>query len=324
MISRKGYLAVEFMIVVLIFMLILLSFTTSFNTIIPSEVGKIRSSTACSEAQLLSDAMFNFPGENDTWQLGSGAGNLTRLGFSTSEAGVLNYSKWVAAQNMSYLMALNKTGLNRSFVIEYSTYVIKPPATLGDYLSNKGPKENAEIYFGDGSNKVGVYARNVDGERLAVLNMELFFPAVTIDSTEQALPESAVDAEDSVTTSNTAAGGTAKITFKLVNDSDQVRFTLSAAPALVFIKNMDFRSVANISNRSVNQNFPVYYRRAGVSGDDSCSPENCPKNGTLLKDSFGSSGSRDPSKHYCESKRKLVIVNGTDKIGVDISVLVER
>ena len=320
MLSKKGYLTAEFVVVVLVFMIILVGFVASFNTLIPSEVEKIRSQTACLEADLLSNTLLNFPGENTSWHLAGGAGDLTKLGLSTSSFGELNYSKWVAAQNYTFVNVINKTGLNRSFLVKYSTYVFQPPTTYKSSVDdNPGPQEHIEIYFENASN-IGVYGKNADGNRTVTANIELFFPRANISETNTSFVGSTMDATDNTKITNVSEGGSVEITFKMSNDSDQVKFNLSSSPELVFIKRLDF----NVDTAAFSRDYPVYLNKGGISPTTPCNPKKCPENGTLLKDSFGSSGFVDPDRNYCEIKRKVVMVNESHKLGVDISILAER
>jgi len=316
--SKRGFLTVEFVLVVLAFMIILLAFSSTLNTFIPSELDKIRSATTCVQAELLADALLNFPGVGADWQV-DGA-EFSRLGFSTINSTELNYSKWAEAQNNTFVNITNQTGLNQSFLIKYSAYVVKPVDFPTLFISgNPGPAESLVVYTPN-SSMVGIYARNSLDERHLVARVELFFPFSNITGvmTDDFL-DSPPESSDGITVSNesTGLGGTLIVNLNLQSDSDQVRVNLTRPIEILFIRELSFRSV----NGTLSKDYPIFYNRVVGATAEPCDSDECPEFGTLLKDSFGSSGFLDASKSFCEIKRKMIMLNGTHKLGVDISVI---
>lgn len=317
--SKRGFLTAEFVLVTLAFIVILLAFSSTLNTFVPSELDKIRSATACIQADLLADTLLNFPGESENWESG---GSFTRLGFSTGSFGEINYSKWAAAQNKTFLNITNQTGLNQSFLMKFSTYAVKPSDFSSFFVAgNPGPAESMVIYTPN-SSVVGIYARNSPDSRHLVARAELVFPFANITSvTTTDFLDSAPEVSDGITVSNesTGMGGTLIVNLNLQNDSDQVRVNLTRPVEIFFIRKLSFRSV----NGTLSKDYPIFYNEVLGATADPCDAEECAEFGTLLQDGFGSSGFLDASKNVCEVKRKLVIVNGTHKLGVDVSVIAE-
>jgi len=316
--SKKGYLTAEFVIVILVFVIILFSLVANFNMFIPSEVKKIRSQTACLEAELLADAMLNFQGNPNNWET-LNLVDLTRLGFSTRKFGEVNYSKWATAQNLTYLSTTDKTGFNRSFVIKYGTYAIKTPTSyVNPITKDPEPQEHLVIYFSN-SSRIGVFGKNSGSSNSLIANVELFLPDVNIIKINTTVSGSAIEGADSVIATNRSNGATIKIHFGLFNDADQAIFDSSSGPDIVFVRQLEFKD-----NKSFSKDYPIYFNKNESSPSGSCNPKDCVEYGTLLKDEFGSTGFLDPAKNYCEVKRKLVMINRTHNLGIDISVIAER
>lgn len=318
--NSKGYLTAEFVIVVIIFMFILVVFGSNFNSIVPAEINRIKSETACLQADLLAESLLNHPGNSTNWDA---SGKLDHLGFSTGEFGVLNYSKWVKAQEWGYTNITNNTGLNTSFAIKYSAYSLKRPTKYKGRVTSSapGPTAYAMIYFANAS-QIGVYARNTDSSKTLVADIELFFPYENITLNYTSFTGSGLETGTDyahITNYSGTNGSSATFHFEVSGEADQARINLTSGIDVAFVKSLNFRSISALS-----KDFPIYFNNHTATSSVSCNTKDCPSYGLLIKDQFGSTGLTDASKNYCEIKRKFVLLNNSQKVGVDISVISMR
>jgi len=326
--TKKGFVSIEYTIVILLFLIVLITFVAKFNSILPGEVDRIRASTACFEAEKFADALLYFPGNETDWEKG---GDFKRLGFGNGSQG-LNYTKWVAAQNWTAKNISLKTGTNESFLIKYSAYALTPTSSfLQRFDSQEAPNESAIIFFPNDST-LGVYVRNSRTKALKA-EFEFVFPGVGIEINETshatAYPDSPLETstgEDKTIILNGTNGSVPnsaiiKLSFFLQNDSDQARFYLNQSFDVVFIKRLDFYH----PNATFSRDYPIFLNGTqGISSSESCVLQNCSQFGTLLKDSFGAQGLRvNAASTTCEVKRKMIMSNNTEKFGVDISIIAE-
>jgi hypothetical protein len=117
---RKAQSSVEFMLVVLFYIIVVVTLLTSILRVMPSEISNIQEQRACSQAELIANAFFNFPGNETDWPNGT----LYEFGLTTDDAEAMriNYTKWMAAKERGYYNVTRDDPTTIPYNIRYEAY----------------------------------------------------------------------------------------------------------------------------------------------------------------------------------------------------------
>jgi len=224
---RSAQSPVEFIIVVFLFMIILISIFTAFLTKLHPEIEKAIEQRACLKASGLATFLLSEPGTPADWQ----SSELQLLGLTNGTSRYISYDKWLAAGSMGYLNIRNKTVPDTSYLIGYNIYAFNP-TVADDVCPITG---NGAVICRDGAGSITVTASPASP---AIFNLKLFFPYSTATVTPASL-----EASDSAAAATTASGTT--VTARLntsATDSDQFSIAFTASPKLAFIQTADYKT----------------------------------------------------------------------------------
>jgi hypothetical protein len=286
----KGQSNIEFIIVLLFFIIITITLTQSYLKIFPSEASKAREQIACSQSETLAIQFLEFQGNETNWNNG---GNLNELGFATENDMEINYNKIEAAKTRGYYNITTDGNLSIPFKLSYEAYAINftnesIPASLPDNYNPRAfiirNETNLFVYAGSNST-VGDFSIN------------LFFPFTTI--TANTCDSGSLENVDTNITTSKDYGDEIKLNWHITTaDLDCINLTLNKIPELIFIKSMSFK------NTTLEKTFPIYLN-----------------NNTILNNEFGSSGDKDKDKNFCEIERVGLVVNGAEKVPVKFNIM---
>jgi len=287
--NTKAQSMVEYIVVLIFFLIVIIYLMFSYMQIIPGEVSQIREQKACSEAEILADALFNFEGNTSNWET---SGDLNHLGFSTGNMSEINYTKFDNAVSRGYYNVSNETSFSTPFYITYSAYALN---LTSDTIPEELPNDtNPRAFLVRESNALTLYAGS--NSTAARLEITFFFPMVSVTL----LNCSELESTDTNTTTDRDNGTEIKIDTSFSSfDLDCYNFSLSETPDLVYIKDL------TLKNSSTAKNYPVY---AG--------------NHTIIERNFGSTGYVSPYENYCEIERKGLLINNGEKIPIYLNVIV--
>ncbi|MBT3940972.1 hypothetical protein HOD83_02590 [Candidatus Woesearchaeota archaeon] len=287
---KKGQNTIEFIIVLLFFVIITIILMYSYLRLFPSEVSKSREQIACSQAETIAIQFLEFQGNQTNWDSST---NLNVLGFSNGNKLEIDYNKIQRAKTLGYYNISTDANLSIPFRISYSAYAINTtndttPTTLPDQY-------DARVFLLRQNDSLVVYAgSNSSG---ADLTLNLFFPFTTITAAD--CDSGSREIVDSNTTTTNSDGDTVKLNW-LVNggDLDCINLTTTTLPQMIFIKDMYFK------NTTLGKTFPIYLT-----------------NQTILNNEFGSSGDTDKKKSFCEIERTGLVENSNEFVPVKIEVI---
>jgi len=287
---KKAQNTVEFIIVIMFFVIVTVLLLTSYLRIFPSESTKAREQTACSQAETLAIQLLEMQGNETNWH---SSGELYELGFAESNEMEIDHDKFAIAKSRGYYNISTDANISISFKLSYNAYALNftnysTPVTLPNSL-------NPRVFIFGNRTELLVYAGS--NSTRGDFSMTLFFPFITL--TEKACDSGALEAGDTNTTTSKDYGDEIKLSWSIgTNDLDCVNLTMNNIPNLIFIKDMSFENKAN------GQTFPIYLW-----------------NETKLKNEFGSSGSIDKEKSFCEVERVGIIIDGSERIPSQFKVL---
>jgi hypothetical protein len=288
--NSRAQSSVEFIIVVLFFIIVTIVLLTSYLDLFPAEVAKINEQTACSRAELLAVQLLELPGNNSDWDT---TANLNNIGFTNNIPFEISYNKFENARTREYYNLSQDANLNIPFRLSYSAYAINVTTeTMPSELANESTprvyivRDNADLIIYLGSNSTS-----------ASLSMKLFFPLSTI--THSACNDSELETTDINTTTAKAEGNEIELTWNVESeDLDCINISMNPVTKLVFIKSMTLKNVG------LGKTYPIYLN-----------------NLTILNNEIGSTGNIDPEKSYCSTERYGLLVNGGEKIPARFQVL---
>jgi hypothetical protein len=275
---KKGQNTVEFIIVLLFFMIVTIVLITSYLKIFPSEITKVKEHTACSQAETLAIQLLEFPGNSTNWDT---SGNLNELGLTTGTKREINYDKIQSAKSSGYYNITTDAKLTIPFRMSYSAYAIN---LTNDSVPTSLPDNyNARVFLVREPNSLIIYAGS--NNATAELSMKFFFPEATV--TTKDCSTGALEIGDTNTTVTKTNGDEVELIWATTQgDLDCINLTMNSPSQIVFIKRLSF------INSALGKTFPVYLN-----------------NQTKLQDEFGSSGYRDKDKSFCELERVGLIID---------------
>jgi hypothetical protein len=286
----KGQSTIEFIIVLLFFIIITITLTQSYLRIFPGEASKAKEQIACSQSETLAMQFLEFQGNETNWDNG---GKLNEIGFSTENEMEINYNKIETAKTRGYYNITNDGNLSIPFKLSYEAYAINftnesIPTSLPDNY-------NPRVFIIRNGSNLFIYAGS--NSTTADFSMTLFFPFTT--ATVNTCDGSSLESVDTNTTTSKDYGDEVKLNWQVTSsDLDCINLTLNEIPELIFIKSM------SLKNATLEKTFPIYLN-----------------NNTILNNEFGSSGSTDKDKNFCEVERVGLIVNGAEKVPVKFNII---
>ena len=286
----KGQTTIEFIIVLLFFVIITITLTQSYLRIFPSEASKAREQVACSQSETLAIQFLEFQGNETNWDTG---GELNEIGFSTTNEMELDYNKIEIAKTRGYYNITSDGNLSIPFKLSYETYAINfTNQSIPDSLPNN---YNPRSFVVTNESNLLVYAGS--NSTVTDFSMTLFFPFTTVSA--NTCDSGSLESVDTNTTTSKDYGDEVKLDWHITtSDLDCINLTLNEIPDLIFIKSM------SLKNTTFEKIYPIYLN-----------------NNTILNNEFGSSGSKDKDKNFCEIERTGLVINGDDKIPVKFNII---
>lgn len=266
----------EFIIVVLFFLIVITTILMSYYSLVPSEVSKTQEQRACSRAELLANALLNYPGNDTNWET---SGVLTRFGLSTGNFSEISYDKWLNATARGIFNISNSTNQTEPFYLEYQIYALKTANSDEVPPPPSGFSPRVNLVRADGSLTV------LSGSNSTVVSVKikLFFPFTKITSSSGCFG-GVLEPEDSNTTTERDGGSEVELNFiNTAGDFDCIDLIFSTTPDIIFIKDVE------VKNTTLNKEYLAYVG-----------------NHTLIKSSFGGS-IVDPTKKYCSLERAAIL-----------------
>lgn len=290
MLLTKAQSTIEFVVVIMFFIIVATLLLTSYLKVFPAEAGKASEQVACSQAETLAIQLLEFPGNLTNWNSG---GELNELGFSRDNEMEINYSKFKEAKSRGYYNITTDANLSIPFKLKYDAYAFN---YTEDNLIDSTPEDwNPRVFIMRHENNIVIYAGS--NSTTAEFSMTLFFPFVSI--TDNNCTTGTLEAGDTNTSITKLNSTQVELSFSIGSaDLDCINLSMSEVPDLIFIKDM------SLKNTKTGQDYPIYLW-----------------NETILNNEFGSSGDIDKDKSYCEIERIGLVVNGNNTIPTRFKVI---
>jgi hypothetical protein len=288
----KGQSTIEFIIVLLFFVIISITLTQSYLDVFPSEAAKAKEQVACSQSETLAMQFLESMGNESNWDSN---GKLNELGFSTGIGMELDYNKLETAKSRGYYNITLDSNLSIPFKLTYEAYAINfTNESIPENLPNEFDprvfivRNESNVFIFAGSNSTG-----------SDFSMTLFFPFVNVSA--NTCDDGSLEITDTNTTTSNSKGDEIKLNWDITStDLDCINLSLNEIPHLIFIKDM------SLKNTTLEKTFPIYLN-----------------NNTILNNEFGSSGHIDKDKNFCEIERVGLLAN-TEKIPVKFGIITWR
>jgi hypothetical protein len=287
---KKAQNTIEFVIVILFFLIVTVMFMFSYLRIFPTETAKVREQIACSHSETLAIQLLELQGNQINWDSGGG---LHELGFATSTGMEIDYDKFETAKTRGYYNITTDANLSIPFKISYTAYAFNyteeviPTSTPENY--------NPRVFIVRSNNNILIYAGS--NSTTAELSLTLFFPFTTV--TNNSCDSGVLETGDINTTNTKSDGDEIKLAWSVGDsDLDCINLTPVTMPDLIFIRQLSFK------NTSTGQDYPIYLW-----------------NETILNNEFGSSGDIDHDKSYCEVERFGILIDGAEKVLTKFKIL---
>jgi len=285
---RKAQSSIEFIIIVLFYILIIVILILALFRLMPSEIGKIKDQQACSQAEIIADDFFNFPGNEIDWV----NGNLYEFGLSTSEKMVINYTKWNEARSRGYFNITEDAGIPIPFYITYEAYALNWST---DATPIPLPNQTADgaVYIVRQNKNLLIYA----GANTTPFDFQIkiFSPFTSITDSSCTGNLEAGDTNNSI--SINSGNETILNWYVSENDLDCINLTAANTPDVIFIKDLN-------ENSTIGKKIFVYLG-----------------NHTILNNHFGSGGYIDQSKNFCTINRAGLLENNNESIPIKLQVV---
>ncbi|MFH0868822.1 MAG: hypothetical protein V1839_01195 [archaeon] len=226
--NRNAQSPAEFIIVVFLFLIILISVFTTFMTKLRPEIEKVVEQKACLKASGLATYVLKEPGSPSAWT----PANIQIFGLTNGTDDIISYDKWLAAQGAGNAVISRKVVPDTSFLLGYSIYAFKPD------VADTCQAVNGTVICRTGT---VIHITSISASQ-ATLNLKLFFPFSTAAATTGTR-----ESDDTVTTSS-SSGTTMTIALHTsASDSDTFDISLSAYPRLAFIQEADHKTSGGVS-----------------------------------------------------------------------------
>jgi len=231
----KGQSPVEFIIVVFLFLIILVTIFTTFIAKLNPEIDKAKEQESCLNSDGLAISLLKAPGVPVNWN----SSNMEIFSLTNGTEDYIYYDKWLTAKSMEYMNVRVKTIPDASFLLSYQIYAFKPKNSA-DSCPASG---NATVVCR--YNLTSLQIKALPSGTNATFNLKMFFPFSTATITDISS-----ESDDIKTTSS--ANGTI-VTLSLhtnATDSDLLNITFSQTN-MIFVQSVSYKTAGTA-------NLPVY------------------------------------------------------------------
>jgi len=243
--NEKAQSPAEFIIVIFVFIIILVTIFTGFLIRIHPEIEKAKVQTACLNANGLATALLKETGSPWDW-----TSDPEIFGLTNGTDDFVSYNKWLAAESMGYVNIKNRTVPDASYLISYKIYAFSPVQT-----DTCAAGINNTVICRHNRTKLTI---NASAGPTATLNLKLLIPF----SSAQVTGATSLESNDIVTITTNANETIADIELHTSpTDSDKFNITLSGVPNLIFIQRADYKTPGDadlqifVGNTSVKESF---------------------------------------------------------------------
>lgn len=245
--NAKAQSPAEFIIVVFVFIIILISIFTAFLAKIHPEIEKAREQESCINAYSLGTFLSKEAGQPSGWTVTG----LQVFGLANGTEDYISYEKWLAAKQMGYVNVRNKTVPDTSYLLSYNIYAFKPKTS--DICATEN---NSAVICRLSATLIRINASVSNSP--ATLNLRLLIPF----SYAELQDFTSLEADDVKTATVTENETVIELELHTsVLDSDELNIYSFEIPKLIFIQKADYKTAGDadlqifIGNTSVVESF---------------------------------------------------------------------